>query len=285
MKKLILTVTMLWSALHADYTPEQLRSLNITYNKGVDLKEETGLSFEDTLCAIQLTESSGGRNIIGDQYINGRSVELFKSSLGPMQEQIRTVREIMEKNPEVMAEFGERYWYKTPHGEFDKYYNQYTKISDKVNYYTKIVNNPKWYKRTDKKGKDTMRWANAMLKKYQNKFKKYEGYVNKDQALINLLLTDVEASTYFAFYYLKMNYETAKRDGMSNPFFRSVSRYNGGWNNTPYYKRVMKNLKEVRRLKKLGLIKRTTYIDVPVLQDNFLAEELAPGMIGSTPLN
>lgn len=281
MKKLILTMMMLWSALHADYTDKVLRSLNTTYNKGLDLKEETGLSFEETLCAIQLTESSGGKNIIGDQYINGFSVELFKSSLGPMQEQIRTVREIMERNSEVMAQYGEEYYYKTPHKQFDKYYNLYTKLSKKIAYYSGIVKNPKGNTRTDKKGLDTMRWANAMLKKHQKDFKQYREYVKKDQALINLLLTDVEASTYFAFYYLKMNYNSAKKQGMSNPFFRAISRYNGGWNNTEYYKRVMKNLKEIRRLIKEGKIKKVSYVDVEVLTDNFLADELAPGMVGS----
>ena len=69
-----------------------------------------------------------------------------------------------------------------------------------------------------------------------------------------MLLTNTEFSILIAGRYLKRNYEYALKKGKWNPYYKTISRYNGGWNNTTYYKRVMKRMKHVNRLIAKGII-------------------------------
>lgn len=81
-----------------------------------------------------------------------------------------------------------------------------------------------------------------------NKLKEYKKYLKNDTALINKLITDVEFGAKLSAYYFIKNYNEALRRGMSSPYYRAVSRHNGGWNNETYYKALMKNLRSVRKL-------------------------------------
>ena len=75
---------------------------------------------------------------------------------------------------------------------------------------------------------------------------KYYGYLlqpNRENHLITLLLTNIEFSAMIAATYIKMNYNRALKNGHGNPLYYAISKYNGGSRNTPYYKRVIKNMK------------------------------------------
>jgi hypothetical protein len=131
-----------------------------------------------------MTESSSGRNIIGDEHY---SKKLKKASLGVYQVRFDTAIFIIQR---------------------DKLMNQYY----------------------------------SFLLESKN-----------EQRLITLLLTNSKFSGMLAATYLKMNYNYALKKGMKNPYFYAISRYNGGAHNTPYYKRVMKNMRMIKRLKVIAL--------------------------------
>lgn len=71
----------------------------------------------------------------------------------------------------------------------------------------------------------------------------FKHLLKNDKRLVNMLLTSSEFSALLASYYLKTYYEIAKKKGFSNPYFRAISRYNGGWNNSRYYNKVKKRIK------------------------------------------
>ena len=70
--------------------------------------------------------------------------------------------------------------------------------------------------------------------------KHFSNLLTDDKRIINMLLTSSEFSSLIASHYLVRCYEEAKRKGYSNPYFRAISRYNGGWNNQTYYSKIMK---------------------------------------------
>ncbi len=88
--------------------------------------------------------------------------------------------------------------------------------------------------------------AKEIIKK--KKLKKYYKYLDNDTALINKLITDAIFGAKLSAYYFIDNYNSALRRGMSRPYYRAISRHNGGWNNKPYYKAVMKDLRSIRKL-------------------------------------
>ncbi len=82
----------------------------------------------------------------------------------------------------------------------------------------------------------------------ENKLKEYYQYLKNTTALINKLITDVEFGAKLSAYYFIKNYNEALKRGMSRPYYRAVSRHNGGWNNTTYYGALMKNMRSIRKL-------------------------------------
>lgn len=54
--------------------------------------------------------------------------------------------------------------------------------------------------------------------------------------------------------YLRLNYNLSLKRGYENPYFKTISRYNGGWYNTGYFKRVMVNMKKIQMLIKLKVL-------------------------------
>lgn len=82
----------------------------------------------------------------------------------------------------------------------------------------------------------------------KNKLKEYYQYLKNDTALINRLITDAEFGAQLSAYYFIKNYNEALKRGMSRPYFRAISRHNGGWNNKTYFNALMKNLRSIRKL-------------------------------------
>lgn len=163
----------------------QIQNLQDAYSIGKTTRTSDGLTFENTLAAIMLTESSAGKNLVGDdRFEDGSKKPLHQSSLGTMQMQIKTARYLADKYPQL----------------------SWLKLLDDGQLTTQILNSPQF-------------------------------------------------SSMLAGYYLKLNYEVAKKRGYWNPYFKAISRYNGGWNNTTYYKRVMRNMKIIKKLVKEGKIK------------------------------
>ncbi|MEA3387600.1 MAG: hypothetical protein U9Q66_04435, partial [Patescibacteria group bacterium] len=144
-----------------------------------------------------------------------------------------------------------------------------SKHAKKIKYYTGIINSPVWNKRLEAKQKkaiQTIAWAKRRLdyhtkhydkefdkstnnaqKEYDKALKKlaYHQELNnklsskayKDTALINKLFTDSEFGAEVGGRYFLSMYEEALKKGYRGfeAYWRSVGRYNGGWNNRNYY--------------------------------------------------
>jgi len=155
-------------------SPEQLRVLQDVRDVARTISDKNGVTYEDTISAICLTESSAGKNIIGDFKPN---IVITSASLGVMQVQVATARY----------------------------------LSTRIN-------------------------ALAWLKQLSN------------AQIANKLLSDVELSARISSHYIVLLINHRKN------YFKAVSGYNGGMINHPYYARVMKNMKLIRKLKLHGKI-------------------------------
>jgi hypothetical protein len=74
-------------------TPKQLYVLQTVRDVAKSIPDKRGKTYENTLSAICLTESSAGKNTIGD-FRHKKS--LTKASLGPMQIQVATARHVAQ---------------------------------------------------------------------------------------------------------------------------------------------------------------------------------------------
>ena len=151
---------------------EQLKVLQTIRDVARTIPDYTGETYENTLAAICLTESSAGKNIIGDFK---KGIVITKASLGSMQIQVATARYI------------------------------------------------------SKRVKD-LSWINKL----------------SDAQIANKLLTDIKVSAQISAYYLTILKKSRKH------YFNVISGYNGGMNNSPYYKRVMKNMTLLKQYVKDG---------------------------------
>jgi hypothetical protein len=161
--------------LKAGVSQAQLATLQTVRDVARTVPDKWGETYENTLSAICITESSAGKNIIGD-FRSG--IDITKASLGPMQIQVATARYVA--------------------------------------------------KRTD---------ALAWLQK------------RTDKQIANLLLTDLKLSASIAAHYIVI-LKNRRHD-----YMKSVSGYNGGMENWPYFIRVMKHMKLVKSLVKSGALK------------------------------
>ncbi len=153
-------------------SPEQLKVLQTVRDVARTIPDYKGETYESTLAAICLTESSAGKNIIGDFK---KGIIITKASLGTMQIQVATARHIA-------------------------------------------------------KSIESLSWINRL----------------SDAQIANKLLTDVKTSAQISAYYLTLLKKSRKH------YFNMVSGYNGGMSNTPYYKRVMKNMELINDYVKSG---------------------------------
>jgi len=74
-------------------TPKQLHVLQTVRDVAKSIPDKHGNTYENTLSAICLTESSAGKNTIGD-FKHKKS--FTKASLGPMQIQVATARHVSQ---------------------------------------------------------------------------------------------------------------------------------------------------------------------------------------------
>lgn len=163
---------LLSSSLHAKITPEQLVTLQSVRDAAKKIPDYRGTTYENTLSAICLTESSAGVHVVGDIK---RGKSLIKASLGAMQIKVSTAKHIAKLTPSLH---------------------------------------------------------------YLLKF--------SDQKIATILLTDLKTSVTIAAHYLVRLKKSRKK------YFHMISGYNGGWDNKPYYSRVMKNYRTVAMLVKKG---------------------------------
>jgi len=90
---------------------------------------------------------------------------------------------------------------------------------------------------------NTCKWV---IKKEKSLYK-YSKY--NDSKLAGLLLTDIKFSTIIASYYFEILRKSRHQ------YFPTISGYNGGYYNRPYYDRVIKAKKHISSLKKAGYFK------------------------------
>lgn len=95
MKPLLFWFTLA-SSLIADITEKQLKTLQIVRDVARTIPDFRGETYENTLSAICLTESSAGTHVIGD-YEQG--IHITKASLGAMQIQVQTARHVAALTP------------------------------------------------------------------------------------------------------------------------------------------------------------------------------------------
>jgi len=227
----------------------QNKILKMAYDIGSQYKAIDNHIFNDTICAILLTESSGGKFLVGDNYFsNGKEKPFLLKSLGAGQVKLETAIIVLRKYPSLFPNHL-IYLHKKPFA-YKKYYIYLQNIS----YYSDILRRYK-YKKT-KRAYKVRRWAKRELAYFKRKMKPYKEYYKLDLELAQLLLSDNRFNIKVALVHLITNYNEALKRKMPNPYFKAISRYNGGWHNKRYYKKVMKNMKLWRAIKYDNLNKR-----------------------------
>ena len=86
------------TSLFASISQKQLHTLQIVRDVAKTIPDYRNETYENTLSAICLTESSAGTHVIGD-IENG--LDLTKASLGAMQIQVNTARHIAKLTPSL----------------------------------------------------------------------------------------------------------------------------------------------------------------------------------------
>jgi len=219
----------------------QKNVLKTTYKVASWFSAKDGHIFNDTMVAIVLRESSGGRQLIGDSYINGVEKPFIMKSLGVGQVKLETAIHMIMAHKDIYKNF-QVYIHKNPFA-FKKYY----KYLIKIEYYQDILR--RYKNKNDARSIRVKKWANKELRYYEKLFRPYKEYYKKDLELAQLLLSDIEFNVSVGTLYLIQNYEIALKRHYSNPWFRAISRYNGGWNNKTYYKKVLEKMKIWRKIK------------------------------------
>ena len=88
--------------------------------------------------------------------------------------------------------------------------------------------------------------AKEVIKKDKFMNKHFSYLLEDEDKLIRMLLEENEFGALVAGHYLKMNYNYAVKKGI-DPYFYTVSRYNGGSNNTVYVERIRNNIKKIKK--------------------------------------
>lgn len=170
--KLFLTMLLIFSfnLLAMDkFSDDQLQILDTVRKVAKQTPDTNGKTYEDTMSAICLTESSAGANILGDFQKN---IPITKASLGVMQVQVQTARYVAQEIKEL-------------------------------------------------------RWVSKL----------------SDSQIANRLLSDPVFSAKVATHYFILLKKNRK------DYMKSISGYNGGFINKPYYERVLKSLDTIKELK------------------------------------
>lgn len=89
----LLALSLLSDDVINKMTPKQLYVLQTVRDVAKNIPDKNGKTYENTLSAICLTESSAGKNIIGDFR---KKKSITKASLGAMQIRIATARHVSQ---------------------------------------------------------------------------------------------------------------------------------------------------------------------------------------------
>ncbi len=84
--------------LCADVSPKQLETLQVVRDVAKTISDNKGETYENTLSAICLTESSAGIHLLGDIV---KGTDITKASLGALQIQLRTAKHIAKLTPSL----------------------------------------------------------------------------------------------------------------------------------------------------------------------------------------
>lgn len=195
-----------------------------SYKVGKKYKTSDNITFGKTVASIALQESTAGKMLIGDKYEDKYYYIHYENGI---------------KN-KIFIEKEDL-------------------LKDKNGYYFNFNNNKNYRKKIYiLKGQLKPLYdsslgvfqikpstAEIMINKY---FPEYKYLLNDKNKLIQKLLSDVEFSANIASSYLIYCYEEAKNRKMWNPYFKTISRYNGGWKNSNYYNNVLKKMKYLEKL-------------------------------------
>ena len=225
----------------------QKDKIKISYKIGKSIKAKDGMTFENTLPSIMGQESSWGSVNIGDRFSEtGRLKSLYDSSLGNFQIKLSTAKITINMYPKLKKKYG----YLVNNGKST--YKEYQKYKKKLNYYKNIINSKVWNKRISKRNKKAikiMKWAKKEFLHNYSIWIKYKKQAKQDVKLINKLMYDFKFGALISGYYLKHCYEMSlKRFNKSETYWKAIGRYNGGWNNRTYYKKIMKRMKTVKKI-------------------------------------
>ena len=245
MKKIFLILIFILNLFALDNI--QINVLKTAYQEASIYKAKDGHVFNDTVCSIVLAESSAGKQLIGDNYINGKEKPFILKSLGVGQVKLETAIIVISKYPKYFKKY--LYFIHENKFAFKKYYKYLYNIQYfsflKNKYENRLKNNIG----NQKRNKKVLKWVKKELKINKQKFKKYKKYYYKDLQLAQLLLSDLKFNIKVITFYLIYNYENAIKKGYKNPYFITISRYNGGNNNIKYYNKIIKKMKIIRKLK------------------------------------
>lgn len=94
----LLLLLLLTTSLYAKISPAQISTLQSVRDAAKGIQDYRGVTYENTLSAICLTESSAGVYVVGDVK-KGKS--LTKASLGAMQIKVSTAKHIAKLTPSL----------------------------------------------------------------------------------------------------------------------------------------------------------------------------------------
>jgi hypothetical protein len=174
---------------------------------------------------------------------------IFFKSLGVGQVKLETTIIMIKKYPKIFKNY-QYLIHKNPYA-----FKKYVPYLENIRYFQNILDRYTNKIQKTQRDKKVIRWAKRELRFYIRKMQKYKYYYNKDLLLAQLLLLDLGLNVKVGTLYLITNYNEAKKRGLWNPWLKAISRYNGGWYNKKYRKKIFKNMKIVRNLKKKGIIK------------------------------
>lgn len=248
---IILLTTMAFGSAKLDLTNEQIQKIQDVYDIGKKIKARNGISFEKTLVGIMAQESSWGIANIGDNYENGKPKSLYMSSLGNFQIKLSTAKLTIRQYPHLMQKYS--------HLLYDGHsiYLEYEKNKAKLDYIKseliKAIKNDQRVLATSTQNSKIRKLSAeyATLMKTHNQL---SAKAEKDIQLMDKLLNDHKFGAELAGYYLVFLYDDMLNKGWSQPYLRSIGRYNGGLYNWDYANKVMYKIDKFSALLKKGYI-------------------------------
>ena len=88
--------------------------------------------------------------------------------------------------------------------------------------------------------------ARLVINRFSYLTRRYGYMLRNSKFLVSALLHDDKFAATITVHYLIMNYEEALDRNMWNPWFKTVSKYNGGWTNLVYVRKVQKDMEFLR---------------------------------------